>query len=143
MSTSTEDWNDLTIKEFHRNGGKIGGYFEGTPVLLLNTIGARTGKPRTNPVMYLLDGDRWIVFASKAGASTNPDWFHNLRANPRVTVEVGDEAFEADALVVEGEEREILYARQAALYPGYAEYERMTTRKIPVVALTRATLPKT
>ena len=142
MSTSAQDWNGLTVKEFRANGGKLSGYFEGAPVLLLNTIGARTGKRRTNPVMYLLDGDRWIVFASKAGASTNPDWFHNLRANQKVTVEVGDEAFEADARVVEGEEREILYARQAALYPGYAEYERMTTRKIPVVALTRAALRK-
>ena len=137
--SSPNDWNANIIKEFRANGGKVGGQFDGAPLLLLTTTGARSGRQYTTPVMYLPDGERMIVFASKAGAPTNPDWYHNLVANPRVEVEVGTESLQADASVVEGAERDELYARQAQLYPGFAEYEAKTTRKIPVVALVRAT----
>ena len=111
--------------------------FEGAPLLLLHTVGAKSGKPRTNPLMYLPDGDRWVVFASKGGAPTSPDWYHNLVANPRTSVEVGTDTFKVTATVAQGEERDTLYSRQADLYPQFAEYERRTTRKIPVVVLTR------
>jgi deazaflavin-dependent oxidoreductase (nitroreductase family) len=95
--TEMSDWNKQIIEEFRRNGGKVGGSFEGAPLLLLTTTGARSGMARTTPVMYLPDGDRMIVFASKAGASTNPDWYHNLVVHPKATVEVGSETFEAMA----------------------------------------------
>jgi deazaflavin-dependent oxidoreductase (nitroreductase family) len=131
------DWNRAIIEEFRGNGGKVGGQFAGAPLLLLTTTGARTGQRRTNPMMYLADGDRLLVFASKMGAPTNPDWYHNLVANPTVTVEVGDETFDARATALSGEERDRLYARQAALYPGFAEYQQKTSRVIPVVALER------
>src|SRR5450631_4045823 len=101
------DWNSKIIEEFRTNGGKVGGPFEGAPVLLLTTTGRRTGTPRTSPMMYLDDGaGRWLVFASKAGAPTNPDWFTNLRANPDVTVEIGDRRVGATAAVLQGEERD-------------------------------------
>ncbi len=138
--TNTNDRNErnrLLIEEFRSNEGKVSGGFAERPLLLLSTTGAKTRQQRTNPLMYLPDGDRWLVFASKGGAPTSPDWFHNLVANPTVTVEVGTEAFEADATVVTGEERDRLYAQQTQLYPMFAEYEQRTTRKIPVVALTR------
>ncbi|HEY5015043.1 MAG TPA: nitroreductase family deazaflavin-dependent oxidoreductase [Acidimicrobiia bacterium] len=132
------DWNRAIIDEFRANGGKVGGQFAGAPLLLLNTIGAKSGKERTNPMMYLPDGDRLIVFASKAGAPTNPDWYHNLVANPTATVEVGSDRYAVKATVLTGAERDRLYAKQAELYPGFAEYESKTTRTIPVVALERA-----
>jgi deazaflavin-dependent oxidoreductase (nitroreductase family) len=131
------DWNAKIIAEFRANGGKVGGQFEGAPLLLLTTTGAKSGLARTNPMMYLPDGDRLVVFATKAGAPTNPDWYHNLAANPSATVEVGTESFDVDAHVTTGAERDELYARQAKLYPGFAEYETRTDRVIPVVALTR------
>ena len=137
-------WNErnlVVITEFRSNGGKLGGNFEGAPVLLISTKGAKTGLSRTNPLMYLPDGDRLIVFASKAGAPTSPDWFHNLVANPVVTLEVGTETFEADAEMVSSQERDRLYARQAELYPRFGEYETKTSRRIPVVALTRKRSP--
>ena len=135
--TTTIDWNSEVITEFREHDGKVGGPFEGAPVLLLTTRGAKTGKTRVNPVMYLADGDRILVFASKGGAPTNPDWYYNLIANPDVTVEVGTETFQAKAMVVAGNERDAIYAKQAALYPQFGEYEEKTTRKIPVVALAR------
>ena len=131
------DWNKQIIEEFRSNGGKVGGSFEGAPLLLLTTTGARSGMARTTPVMYLPDGERLIIFASKAGASTNPDWYHNPIAHPQATVEVGSETFQVTAVEVLGEERDQLYARQAALYPGFAAYEAKTTRRIPVIALQR------
>src|SRR5579862_6885456 len=131
------NWNRGIIDEFRANGGKVGGSFTGAPLLLLTTTGAKSGKLRTNPVMYLADGDRLLVFASKAGAPTNPDWYHNLVANRSATVEVGDERYDVNATVLTGEERDRWYARQAELYPGFAEYEAKTTRTIPVVALAR------
>ncbi len=131
------DWNAQIIAEFRANDGKVGGQFDGAPLLLLTTTGAKSGLARTSPMMYLPDGDRLVVFASKAGAPTNPDWYHNLVANPSATVEVGTDSFDVDAHVTTGAERDQLYARQAALYPGFAEYESKTDRVIPVVALTR------
>jgi deazaflavin-dependent oxidoreductase (nitroreductase family) len=131
------DWNTQLIAEFRANEGRVGGQFEGAPVLLLTTTGAKSGQARTSPMMYLASDDpkRVYVFASKAGAPTNPDWYHNLVANPTVTVELGAETFEASAEPVTGAERDAIYAEQARRYP---EYEAKTTRVIPVVALTRA-----
>ncbi len=131
------DWNTAVIEEFRTNEGRVGGSFEGAPLLLLTTRGRRSGQPRTNPVMYLADDDRLLVFATKGGAPTNPDWFSNLVANPQVTVEVGTEKYAARAVVLDGEERDRLYAEQARRYPGFAEYQEKTDRVIPVVALVR------
>ena len=131
------DWNQKIIDEFRANEGRVGGQFEGAPVLLLGTTGARTGQPRTNPMMYLAEGDRLYVFASKAGAPTNPDWYHNLKANPQVTVEIGTETLSARAEEVTGPERDRIYAEQATRYPGFAEYQEQTSRTIPVVELVR------
>ncbi|WP_169947839.1 nitroreductase family deazaflavin-dependent oxidoreductase [Microbispora sp. H11081] len=133
------DWNIKIIEEFRANGGKVGGAFEGTPLILLTTTGAKSGAARTNPVACLRDGDRFLVFASYAGAPRNPDWYHNLLANPTVTVEAGDgttiETFTATAVPLTGEERDRMYARQAELVPIFAEYQKKTSRVIPVVAL--------
>ena len=130
-----EDWNSKIIEEFRANGGKVGGPFDGAPLLLLHTTGARTGQERVNPVMYRTDGDRLVVFASKAGADTNPDWFHNLRAHPLVTVEVGTETREAVARVADDTERTRLWEAQKSEWPGFAGYEQRTGRQIPVVIL--------
>lgn len=131
------DWNRQMIEEYRANGGKAGGMWEGRPLLLLTTTGAKSGQRRTSPTMYLRDGDRLLVFASKSGAPTNPDWYHNLLANPEVTVEVGPETYAATATVLSGEERDRLFAKQAELYPQFAEYQAKTTRQIPVIALER------
>lgn len=131
------DWNAKIIAEFRSNEGRVGGPFEGAPVLLLSTTGAKTGQTRVNPMMYLQESGTTYVFATNAGRPTNPDWYHNLVANPGVTAEVGTETFEATARVITGEERDRIYARQAELYPGFAEYEEKTSRVIPVVAVAR------
>ena len=133
-----QNWNQKIIDEFRANLGKVGGQFEGAPVLLLTTTGAKSGKRHTTPMMYLAGDGVLYVFASKAGAPTNPDWYHNLAANPKVTVEVGADKFDATAVALEGDQRDEIFARQAALYPGFAEYQQQTTRVIPVVQLTRA-----
>jgi len=130
-----DDWNKRIIEEFRANGGKVGGQFAGAPLLLLHTTRAKTGQARVNPMMYLADGNDHVVFASKAGAPTNPDWYHNLVANPRASIEVGDQTFNVVARVAEGETRERLWSRQKELYPGFADYEAKTTRQIPVVIL--------
>jgi deazaflavin-dependent oxidoreductase (nitroreductase family) len=130
------DFNERNIAEFHANHGRVSGPFEGAPVLLLNTVGARSGEPRTNIMMYLADGERYLVFASNAGADTNPAWYWNMKANPHVRIEVGDDIVDVHATDLQGEERDDKYALQAERYPGFAEYERMTSRTIPVVALT-------
>jgi deazaflavin-dependent oxidoreductase (nitroreductase family) len=130
-----EDWNGKIIEEFRANEGKVGGPFQGAPLLLLHTRGARSGEERINPVMYLADGDHLMVFASKGGAPTNPDWYHNLRANPDVEIEVGSERRHVRARVAEGEERDRLYAEQSRRYPQFAEYQKGTDRTIPVVIL--------
>ncbi|MGA2209568.1 MAG: nitroreductase family deazaflavin-dependent oxidoreductase [Acidimicrobiales bacterium] len=132
------DWNQKIIEEFRANEGKVGGQFEGAPVLLLTTTGAKSGRRHTTPMMYLSGGNGLYVFASKAGAPTNPDWFHNLVANPTVTVEVGTDQYEATAAPLEGAERDRVYAEQAKLYPGFAEYQEKTSRVIPVVELVRS-----
>lgn len=133
----TNNWNRRMIEEFRANEGKVGGMWEGRPLLLLTTTGARSGYPHTTPTMYLRDGDRLLIFATKRGEPTNPDWYHNLLAHPQVTVEVGPETYEATATVLNGEERDRLYARQAELNPQFGEYQKKTTRKIPVIALER------
>lgn len=131
------DWNTKIIEEFRANEGRVGGPFTDSPMLLLTTTGRRTGERRTNPMMYMADGDRLLVFASKGGAPTHPDWYHNLVADPRVTVEVGTESYQAHATALQGDERDRLYAEQSRRYPGFAEYQRNTSRVIPVVALVR------
>jgi deazaflavin-dependent oxidoreductase (nitroreductase family) len=137
MMTDFNDWNQKIIEEFRSAGGKVGGQFAGAPILLLTSTGAKTGQERTTPMMYLADGGRFVVFASKAGAPTSPDWYHNLVAHPRASVEVGTETFEVDAEVASREERDRVYAIQAERYPGFAEYQEKTTRVIPVVILKR------
>ena len=132
------DWNTKIIEEFRATGGKVGGPFEGAPLLLLHSTGAKSGQDRVAPVMYLADGDDLVVFASKAGADTNPHWFHNLKANPDTRVEVGADTVAVRARVAEGEERDRLFDRQKAAYPGFADYEAGTDRVIPVVVLERA-----
>jgi deazaflavin-dependent oxidoreductase (nitroreductase family) len=127
--------NRQVIAEFRENRGRVGQNPQ-RPLLLLTTTGAKSGNPYITPVMYLKDEDRWVIFATKGGAPTSPDWYHNLVAHPTVTVEVGTETFEAQASVATGEERDELYARQAGLYPQFAEYQQKTTRTIPVVILT-------
>lgn len=129
------DWNAAIIDEFRANAGKVGGQFEGAPMLLLHTTGARSGQERVNPLVYQADGDRLVVFGSKGGAPTHPDWFHNLLANPDVTVEVGTETQARRARVAEGDEHERLWSNQKRLMPGFADYEANTTRQIPVVIL--------
>jgi deazaflavin-dependent oxidoreductase (nitroreductase family) len=131
-------WQKAHIDEFRASGGKIGGRFEGRPVLLLTTTGAKTGRPHTAPMMYLAQDGRLFVFASKGGAPTNPDWYWNLVANPTVEVELGTERFEASARPLSGDERDRVYARQTELYPQFGEYERKTERTIPVVELVRS-----
>lgn len=136
--SETTDWNSQIIEEFRANDGKVGGQFEGAPVLLLTTTGAKSGKRHTTPMMYLPGDGRLYVFASKAGAPTNPDWYHNLVANPTVSVEVGTDRYEATATPLAGADRDRIYEEQARLYPGFAEYQEKTTRTIPVVELARA-----
>lgn len=136
------DWggfNEGIIEEFRTHHGEITtGPFTGRSLLLLTTRGAKTGRERTNPLAYTRDGERIFVIASKGGAPTNPDWYRNLRANPRVTVEVGPERFEANARVAKGPERRRLYDLQASRMPGFREYEKRTSREIPVIVLERA-----
>lgn len=131
------DFNQALIAEFRANGGKVGGQFAGANLLLLNTIGAKSGQTRTNPVAYTTDGDRVIIIASKGGAPTHPDWYYNLKANPEVTVELGTEKFQARTSVPEEPERGRLYAKMVEVMPGFGEYEKNTDRKIPVVILER------
>lgn len=132
------EWNKRVIAEFRANGGKVGGQFEGAPLLLLHTVGARSGQDRINPLVYTTDGDRIIIIASKGGAPTSPDWYYNIVAHPDVNLEVGTEQFRAHAIVAEEPERTRLYDQQAALMPNFAEYQRNTSRKIPVVILERS-----
>jgi deazaflavin-dependent oxidoreductase (nitroreductase family) len=129
------DWNSKIIEEFRANEGKVGGQFEGAPLLLLHTVGAKTGQERVNPVMYLSVPRGYAVFASKGGAPIHPDWYHNLVAHPRVTAEIGTQTVELRARVAGQDERERIWTAQKAAYPGFAEYERNTTRQIPVVVL--------
>lgn len=130
------DFNKKVIEEFRANEGKVGGYFEGANLLILHTIGAKSGKERVNPLMYLPDDERYIIIASKAGAPSNPDWYYNILANPEVTVEVGTEQLQAQATVADEPERSELYEKMVAVAPGFDEYREKTDRTIPVVILT-------
>jgi len=134
--SEVNDWNTNIIKEFRANAGKVGGQFEGGTLLILHTVGAKSGQERVNPVAYTPDQDRLVIIASKGGAPTNPDWYYNIVANPQVTVEVGTEQFTAKASIAPEPERTRLYAKMVEKMPGFAEYEKKTTRKIPVVILT-------
>jgi deazaflavin-dependent oxidoreductase (nitroreductase family) len=125
------------VTVFRANAGEVGGYHAGMPLLLLTTTGARSGRRRATPLTYLLDRDRYVVAAANAGAATNPDWYHNLVADPTVTVEVGAETFRATATVANGEERRVLYERCAAEYPQLAHYQATTTREVPIVVIAR------
>lgn len=130
------DWNANIIAEFRANGGKVGGQFEGAPLLLLHTTGAKSGLERINPMMYQDLGDgRVAVFASKAGADTNPDWYRNLTVNPDVVVEIGADTRAFRARTAPTSEREPIWSKQKADYPGFAGYEELTAREIPVVIL--------
>jgi deazaflavin-dependent oxidoreductase (nitroreductase family) len=131
-------FNDELIAEFRANEGKVTGDFAGAPLLLLTTTGARSGKRHTVPIVHGSDGDDLFVIASKAGAPTHPAWYHNLVANPGVTVELPGETFDARAEVADPETRERLYAQQVAVMPGFAEYQEKTDRVIPVVLLSRS-----
>jgi len=131
------DFNSAVIEEFRANDGRVGGQFEGAPLLLLTSTGAKSGEPRTTPVVYLRDGGHLVIFASKAGAPTNPGWYHNLLAHPSAIVEVGTETIEVNASVATGEERRRLYERQSELFPQFVEYAKKTPREIPVVILQR------
>jgi deazaflavin-dependent oxidoreductase (nitroreductase family) len=131
------EWNDKIIAEFRANGGKVGGNFEGAPLLLLHSTGAKSGQERVNPMMYQAVGDSFAVFASKAGADSNPDWFYNLKSNPEARVEVGTEMFDVTARVLDDREREPIWEEQKSRYPGFADYEKKTDRVIPVVILDR------
>jgi len=133
--TDVNDWNAKVIKEFRENGGKVGGQFDGAPMLLLHTTGARSGQERVNPMMYRQAGPAMAVFASAAGADKHPDWYHNLVANPRLSVEVGTETLQVTARTAEGDERERIWTEQKREYPGFADYERKTERVIPVAVL--------
>ena len=133
--TDADDFNRRNIEEFRANHGRLGGQFEGAPVLLLHSTGARSGQPRINPMMYMADGDRYLVFASAAGADRNPAWYWNLVAHPDAGIDVGDGHIDVHAVELTGSERDAKYALQAERYPGFADYQRKTSRVIPVVAL--------
>ena len=139
MSMSNDqvhEWNRKTIDEFRAEGGKVGGNFAGAPLLLLHSIGARSGQERINPMMYQDLGDgRVAVFATKGGAPTHPDWYHNLVANPDVTAEIGTDTRDFRARTAAADEREPIWTKQKQDYPGFADYEAKTDRRIPVVIL--------
>ena len=135
---NVQDFNRNLIDEFRANHGKVTGIFENSPVLLLTTTGAKSGNRHTTPVVYTTDGDRLVIIASKGGAPNSPDWYHNIVANPTVTIELPDETFEARASLASGDERDRLYAAQAEMMPAFKEYEHKTSRRIPVVILERA-----
>ena len=141
--TEINDWYAAIIAEFRANEGRVGGQFEGAPVVLMHHVGRKSGKEFVNPVMYLADDSdpaTIFVFASKAGAPTHPDWYWNMTEAGRATVEVGTETYDVAVRELEGDERDRVYAEQASRYPGFAEYEEKTAgiRVIPVLALTRA-----
>lgn len=132
------NWNDGIIEEFRSNEGRVGGRFAGHPLLLLHHRGAKTGTERVNPLACQPMGDgKWAVFGSKGGSDTNPDWFHNLKANPDAVIEFGTETIPVRARVAEGDERETIWTKQKQLMPGFADYETKTTRQIPVIVLER------
>jgi deazaflavin-dependent oxidoreductase (nitroreductase family) len=132
-----EDFNTKIIEEFRANGGKVGGPFAGAPLLLLHTTGARSGRERVSPLMYQALDHGYAVFASKGGAPENPAWFYNLLASPRVRAEIGTQTVDLAARVADGPDRDRIWEAQKSAYPGFADYERKTSRQIPVVILDR------
>lgn len=134
---SANDWNAGIIKEFRENEGRVGGPFKGAPMLLLHHRGRKSGEERVNPLVYMQDGDRLLIFASKGGAPEHPDWYRNLKANPDASIEVGTDKYDVTATEITGEERDRLYAKNAELRPAFAQYQQNTTRTIPVIALAR------
>lgn len=136
--TAVNDFNRTLIEEFRARDGKVTGSFDGRPLLLLTTTGAKTGRRHTTPVVYLSDGDRVVVFGSKGGAPSHPAWYHNLVANSTVTVELPGETFEGRASVAAGAERDRLWEAQKVAMPAFAEYEAKTDRRIPVVVIERS-----
>jgi len=132
-----EEFNRKVISEFRANQGKVGGEMAGVPLLLLTTTGAKTGRTLTKPLAYTRDGDRIVIIASFAGNPHNPPWFHNIVANPTVTIELGAEKFRVKATVTMGAERQRLFDAQAKQLPVFADYQKKTTRQIPVLSLTR------
>jgi deazaflavin-dependent oxidoreductase (nitroreductase family) len=137
MSDAMNDMNRQVMAEFRANGGKVGGYFDGAPMIIVHHRGAKTGTAYETPLVYRPDGDNFVIFASYAGAPANPAWFNNLMANPDTVVEVGTETVPVTATEVTGAARDEIYARQAEQMPNFAEYQAKTTRVIPVVRLTR------
>ena len=131
------EYNRLTAEEFRANHGKTLGDFEGRPILLLTTIGAKSGEERVNPLIYADYGERLIVCAAAGGQERNPGWYYNIVANPRVRVEVGDEEFSVDAIVTSGADREAIFAERCANSPAFNEYQAKTAREIPIIALAR------
>lgn len=131
------EFNKSIIDEFRANEGVLGGMFEGAPVLLLSSVGAKSGESRLNPLVYLSDGDRVIIFASYEGQPKNPPWYYNLLANPEVGVEIGTEQYRASATVLDEPERSELYAKMEEAMPMFTDYKNKTSRVIPVIALTR------
>jgi len=137
MMSNQKEYNRRLIEEFRSNGGKVSGKFADVPLLLLTVLGARSNQPRTTPLAYTTDRDRFILIASNNGSSSHPDWYYNLLAHPIVTVEVGPERFQARAVIAEEPERSRLYTQMADQMPAFAEYQRNTERKIPVIVLER------
>jgi deazaflavin-dependent oxidoreductase (nitroreductase family) len=135
--TDMNDFNANVIAEFRANGGKVGGPFEGAPMVLVTHTGAKSGVRRTTPLVCTTDGDDIVIIASKAGAPDHPAWYFNMKANPVVTVERGTDTWEADVVEATGAERDRLYAAQAAAMPNFAEYAEKTSRLIPVLRLVR------
>jgi deazaflavin-dependent oxidoreductase (nitroreductase family) len=135
MTTTPNDFNAEVIEEFRANGGTAGGMFEGMPLLLLHNVGARSGTEFVTPLVYLADGDNWVIFASKGGAPNNPGWYHNLKAQPEVSIEVGSDTVDVTAEEATGEERDRLYSTQEEQQPQFAGYAQNTDRKIPVIVL--------
>ncbi|GAB3911689.1 nitroreductase family deazaflavin-dependent oxidoreductase [Kibdelosporangium lantanae] len=131
------DFNRQVIEEFRANGGKVGGRFAGANMILLTTTGAKSGEERVNPVVYFPFDDRLVVVASNAGSDRHPSWYHNLKANPDLTVEVGTEKYGATATEITGPERDSLYTRIVEMVPGFGEYQAGTERVIPLFGLTR------
>jgi deazaflavin-dependent oxidoreductase (nitroreductase family) len=135
MTTTPNDFNAEVIEEFRANGGTAGGMFEGKPLLLLHNVGAKSGTEFVTPLVYLADGDSWVIFASKGGAPNNPGWYHNLKAQPEVSIEIGSDTVDVTAEEATGTERERLYSTQEEQQPQFAEYAQKTDRKIPVIVL--------
>ncbi len=132
------DWNTRIIEEFRANEGRVGGQFEGAPMILVHHVGRRSGVERVNPLVYYPDGDSMVIIASEGGATKHPDWYHNLVSRDRTEVEVGAETFPVQVDEIDGDQRDELWQRIVTVMPGFAEYEKTANRVIPLLRLTRA-----